>query len=100
MKIMTCDEVEKLIESDDISIIDVREPMEVAFGKIPNAIHIPLGEIESRVNELSKETKYAVVCRSGNRSGVASQFLNSLGYNTYNMVGGMMGWKGKVVSTV
>ncbi|MFD1608713.1 rhodanese-like domain-containing protein [Oceanobacillus luteolus] len=95
MKEVTPDEVVALLMgSTEVSIIDVRESSEVEAGKIPEAMHIPLGELQTRLAELEKTTEYVIICRSGNRSGIATQFLNSLGYNASNMVGGMLEWKG------
>ena len=65
-------EVEEMInDTKDINLIDVREDDEVAEGKIPGAVHIPLGSVESRMNELDKSKEYVMVCRSGGRSGHA-----------------------------
>lgn len=94
---MTAKEVETLLlEGKKIDIIDVREVDEVAEGKIPGAINIPLGLIEFRMHELDKSKEYIIVCRSGARSGRASQFLESYGFNVINMTGGMLSWEGKV----
>lgn len=100
MSVITPEEVEKLLETEEITLIDVRESDEVAFEKIPGVLHIPLGELNLRLGELNKETKYVIVCRSGNRSGIATHLMNLQGYRALNMVGGMLQWKGKVVSTV
>jgi rhodanese-related sulfurtransferase len=97
MKQLTAKEVEVLVnEGKALDIIDVREVDEVAAGKIPGAINIPLGLIEFRMNELDKSKEYIMVCRSGGRSGQASQFLESHGYNVINMSGGILAWEGKV----
>ncbi|WP_102344957.1 rhodanese-like domain-containing protein [Bacillus sp. Marseille-P3661] len=90
------DEVSKKAKEGDVSIIDVREHDEVAQGKIPGAFHIPLGEIESRLHEIDKDTEHIMVCRSGNRSGIAAQFLKDKGYKVKNMIGGMLNWKDRV----
>ncbi|WP_182199955.1 rhodanese-like domain-containing protein [Paraliobacillus salinarum] len=87
---------EKLQNKENVNIIDVREDFEVAEGKIPEAIHIPLGEIEKRVNELDKNEHYYLVCRSGGRSGNACGFLDSQGFDVTNMTGGMLAWNGEV----
>ncbi|MGG4467509.1 rhodanese-like domain-containing protein [Paenibacillus alvei] len=97
MKQMTVKEVEALInEGKKLNIIDVREVDEVATGKIPGAINIPLGLIEFRMHELDKTIEYIIVCRSGARSGRATQFLEDYGFNVINMPGGMLAWEGKV----
>ncbi|KAA9022625.1 rhodanese-like domain-containing protein [Niallia endozanthoxylica] len=97
MREMTAKEVETLFnEGKTLNIIDVREVDEVAAGKVPGAVHIPLGLVEFRMHELDKAKEYIMVCRSGARSGRATQFLESYGFNVINMVGGMLAWEGKV----
>ncbi|MCP8617674.1 rhodanese-like domain-containing protein [Salirhabdus salicampi] len=86
----------KLKTDNNISIIDVREHEEVAHGKIPGAKHIPLGELPDRLNEIDRNRNHIMVCRSGNRSGNASQFLEAHGYDVTNMVGGMLEWKDEI----
>ncbi|SFA89654.1 MULTISPECIES: rhodanese-like domain-containing protein [unclassified Bacillus (in: firmicutes)] len=96
MKEITTKELETLLnEGKKLDIIDVRETSEVAEGKIPGAVNIPLGLVEFRMNELDKSKEYIMVCRSGGRSGRASQFLESQGYKVINMTGGMLAWEGK-----
>ncbi|MBS4207268.1 rhodanese-like domain-containing protein [Bacillus sp. FJAT-50079] len=95
MKEMTAKEVKLLVnEGKILNIIDVREVDEVATGKIPGAINIPLGLVEFRMHELDKSKEYIMVCRSGGRSGQAAQFLESQGFNVINMQGGMLSWGG------
>lgn len=97
MKVMTAKEVEALInDGRKLKIIDVREVNEVAAGKIPGAVNIPLGLVEFRMHELDKSKEYIMVCRSGGRSGRATQFLESYGFNVINMAGGMLAWEGPV----
>ncbi|KIL49245.1 rhodanese-like domain-containing protein [Jeotgalibacillus soli] len=95
MKHTTPAEVEAMLKNKQpINIIDVREVDEVKEGKIPGAVHIPLGLLEFRMHELDKSTEYTMVCRSGGRSGMASKLLESHGYKVINMTGGMMAWEG------
>jgi len=97
MREMTAKEVETLLnEGKTLNIIDVREVAEVAAGKVPGAVHIPLGLVEFRMHELDKAKEYIMVCRSGARSSRATQFLESYGFNVINMAGGMLTWEGKV----
>lgn len=96
MKRFTAKEVqEKLENGEQLNIIDVREVDEVKEGKIPNAIHIPLGLVEFKINELDKKKQYVMVCRSGARSGRAATYLEGQGYDVINMDGGMMAYEGK-----
>ncbi|GGM19359.1 rhodanese-like domain-containing protein [Paraliobacillus quinghaiensis] len=97
MKEITAEELaNKLAANEDVNIIDVREDFEVEEGKIPQAKHIALGEVEARLSELDKDKHYYMVCRSGGRSGNACQFLTQKGFDVTNMVGGMIAWPGEV----
>ncbi|MFJ8527630.1 rhodanese-like domain-containing protein [Bacillus sp. NPDC094106] len=96
MKEITAKEVEhKLMNDEVLNIIDVREVEEVAEGKIPGALHIPLRLLEFRMHELYKNKEYIMVCLSGGRSSRAVQFLESHGFQVINMTGGMLVWEGK-----
>ena len=97
MNIITTSEVQKKLEAGEpLHLIDVREPEEVADGHIAGITHITLGDLEARLDELNKETPYVIICRSGNRSGKATDLLTANGYNATNMVGGMLDWAGDV----
>jgi rhodanese-related sulfurtransferase len=98
MKHITANELEqKLANGEELYIVDVREVPEVAAGKIPAAIHIPLGLLEFRMHELDKKKPYILVCRSGGRSSQAARFLESYGFDVTNMEGGMLAWEGKTL---
>ncbi|MBP3962596.1 sulfurtransferase TusA family protein [Paenibacillus lignilyticus] len=87
----------KLSAGEKLNILDVREPAEYAFGRIPGAQSIPLGELEKRLHELDPGQEYYLVCRSGNRSDLASQTLAEQGFkNVKNAVQGMTEWTGEV----
>lgn len=97
MKAITAKELELLVnEEKALNVIDVREVDEVASGKITGAINIPLSLIEFRMHELDKSKEYILVCRSGARSGRATQFLESHGFDVTNMTGGMLAWEGNI----
>jgi len=74
-------------------LVDVREDAEVAQGRIPGTIHIPLGQLPARLAELDRTRPVIAICRSGNRSGRATQFLTQAGYDCDNMAGGMLAWQ-------
>ena len=96
MKEITAKEVEALMnEKKELNIIDVREVSEVAGGKIPGAMNIPLKLLEARMPELDKSKEYMIVCHAGGRSFLASQFLENHGYKVINMTGGMLAWEGR-----
>lgn len=68
----------RIKRKENVVILDVREPDEWESGHIPGAKHIPLGQIARALNELDKKEETVVVCRSGNRSGQACDFLSSI----------------------
>ncbi|QMV43540.1 sulfurtransferase TusA family protein [Cohnella cholangitidis] len=76
------------------AILDVREPAEFAFSHIPGAISIPIGELDSRMNELDRSEELYVICRTGRRSGLACQRLKENGYKVSNVMPGMTAWSG------
>ncbi|WP_308633857.1 rhodanese-like domain-containing protein [Paenibacillus silvisoli] len=96
-KAITPDEIVNLMnQGKQLNILDVREQEEWDSGHIIGAKHIPLGLIGSRHSEIDSNIETIVVCRSGNRSGLACELLESLGYKVINMTGGMMQWSGSV----
>lgn len=74
-------------------VLDVREGFEVAEGMIPGALHIPMGQLGSRLGDLDKDRPIIVVCRSGNRSAAVADALNQAGYTADTMAGGMTAWQ-------
>lgn len=88
---------EKQLQGQKLNIVDVRESEEVATGKIPGAIHIRLSDIPARMHEIDPNVETIFVCRSGNRSGMACEYLMSQGYTKVkNLLGGMSAWDGSV----
>jgi len=97
MKEITVQEVQESIKNGEkLNLIDVREVAEVQEDHIAGIINIPLGLLEFRLQELNKNTPYIIICRSGGRSGQATEFLTYHGYDATNMVGGMLAFKGNV----
>ena len=89
---------EKLLSNHDYIFIDVRTKQEHDTGHIPNSTHIPIGSLESRIDEVEKfrEKKIIVYCHSGNRSSKGTKILNKYGFEAMNLSGGMIQWKGPV----
>ena len=77
---------------EDLVLIDVREDEEVAFGMIPGAQHIPMGEIPHRTEEIPSGAKVIFICRSGARSQRVCEYLQQFGYHATNLSGGMIEW--------
>jgi len=77
-------------------LLDVREPGEYAEAHAPNAVLIPLGQLASRLDEIAsyKDRQIAVMCRSGRRSGIATDLLQQAGYSKVsNVRGGIIAWE-------
>lgn len=96
MKEISTKELEQIINTNEaLNLVDVREDDEVASGKIPQAVHIPLGEIPENLHQFDKGKSYYIICHSGGRSGRACQFLSQQGYDVTNIAGGMLNWSGE-----
>lgn len=71
----------------------MRTPQEVAAGTVPGAEHVPMQMLPHRMNELDSKETYIFICRSGQRSANACQFLEQYSFeNIYNLRGGVIGW--------
>ena len=101
MKDIHKEEWKKLIAEDANAIIlDVRTPGEWMEGVQPNAVLMNImntAEFLQKADTLDKTKNYYIYCRSGGRSGQACMMLGAKGFNTFNLIGGMMSWDGEVV---
>jgi len=94
-KTLTVKEFKERINNNDSTmiILDVRtdEELKGSLPMIEGAVHIPVQEIEKRVNELEKykNKEIVIVCRTQNRSSKAAAFLNEKGYSAKSVTGGM-----------
>ncbi len=77
---------------DEYQVLDVREPFEWAAGRIPSATHIPMGDLNARVEDLREDGPILCVCRSGARSAMVVHALRNAGYEAHNLDGGMQAW--------
>ncbi|OIK13361.1 sulfurtransferase TusA family protein [Bacillus sp. MUM 13] len=93
--VLSNDEAKKKIGNGETAILDVRESAEYAFGHIPGAVSIPLGELDERHEELNSSQEILVVCRTGTRSDMACAKLADKGFGrVFNIVPGMSKWDG------
>lgn len=81
------------LERGEIDLVDVREPDEWQAGHAPGARHIPLAELPSRLKALGGERPVAFVCRSGNRSELATELARRQGIQGINVEGGLLAWQ-------
>lgn len=75
----------------DAALLDVREHDEWDAGHAPGAVHIPMGELAGRLDELP-DSPLHVICRSGGRSARVTAYLNANGWDAVNVDGGMQSW--------
>lgn len=87
---------ERLREATPPLVVDVREPDEFKQGHIPGSLLMPLGSVPQRLPELPRDRDILVVCRSGNRSGMATRAMVDAGLKAQNVAGGMLAWPGPV----
>ena len=98
---ITMDEAISVMERETgYIILDVRRPDEFALGHIPNAINVPNESIGTTdISELpNKDQLILVYCRSGRRSKEAAEKLVKLGYTNIVEFGGILDWKGEIVT--
>ena len=93
---------QRLDQGEDIQIVDVREPNEYAYARIPNSIHIPLGQILSRMKDIDPNRETVVHCKMGGRSARAIDALQRSGFKgkLINLKGGILGWSDEVDPSV
>jgi len=81
-------DIDALLAKGDVVVLDVREDSELAeTGTVKGAIHIPLGQLESRLGELPKDKVILTACRGGGRASRALTLLESKGFKTAGFCG-------------
>jgi len=88
----------EIIAADDTNtyLVDVRTEEEYNSGAIPSAINIPFDLIADNLPTEDRSARIIVYCRSGNRSGIASDTLEGLGFTNVLDFGGVNNWKGEL----
>lgn len=99
MKVITVEELKaRMDRGEKINLIDVREPHEYEEANLGGKL-VPLGKIQTmQIDELEdlKDEEVFVHCRSGKRSAMACQILDTMGFkDTYNVEGGILAWQEK-----
>ena len=93
MKYCSVEEIQEKVQAGEMVILDVREPYEYEICAI-DAMHIPMGEIIDRMNEIPKDKMVAVMCRSGKRAEAVANIL-VVEHSFENIViieGGIIAW--------
>ncbi|HEU4565622.1 MAG TPA: rhodanese-like domain-containing protein [Gemmatimonadaceae bacterium] len=88
------DAMELRERGDGVVFLDVREPQEWNLFRIPNAVHVPLGQLSERiVEQVAPERTVVIYCASGNRSALAADAMQRWGYgDVASLAGGIKGW--------
>ncbi len=79
---------------DEVLLLDVREQDEWSAGHIEGSVHIPMGQLAARQDELPQDRTIVAVCRTGRRSAAVTEALKRAGYDAQNLVGGVAEWDG------
>jgi sulfur-carrier protein adenylyltransferase/sulfurtransferase len=84
-----------LAEHEPPLLVDVREPAEWESGRIAGAVHVPMGELASRVGFVAPDRgrRLVLYCAHGNRSLLAANALQEAGYDAVSIAGGIEAWR-------
>ena len=79
------------------TVLDVREPAEIAICSIPDSIEIPLQRVPQHLGDLPRDHPLIVLCHHGMRSGMVTEFLRKNGFeNAHNLAGGIDEWARRI----
>ena len=91
------EDIDKMLADGKVVLLDVREPKELEeLGTIEGSIHIPLGQLETRLGELPKDRVILTACNGGGRAARALALLEKNGFKTSGFCG-LKNYKGKRV---
>jgi rhodanese-related sulfurtransferase len=90
---VSLDEARSLVGNSSVMVLDIREPDEHATGVAKGMKLIPMSTLESRINELPKNSRVLLICNTQNRSSAVAKELRSRGFSNVEYVrGGMSEW--------
>ena len=92
--------VERRARGESLTLLDVREEWELGVASVPDAVHIPMGEVADRLGELERGREVVVLCRSGRRSLQVANFLQQNGFQAVNLAGGILAWSRELDATI
>lgn len=80
-------------QGDRAVLLDVREPWEYALAHVEGSLHIPMGEVQNKLEELNSDRMYVVMCHHGRRSQQVADYLATKGFRQVsNLAGGIDAW--------
>lgn len=92
---LSAEEFAAALKLPDTVLLDVRTPEEYASGHLPNSLNIDVNsaDFSAQISALDPAKTYALYCRSGNRSGVAMEAMQNIGFtDVYHLGGGIGAW--------
>lgn len=83
----------RLTQGEPVCVLDVRQPDEYQQAHVQGSVLIPLDQLALHLGELPNDRPIVALCRSGNRSSVATGILTRAGFNAVNLKGGITQWE-------
>ncbi len=87
-------------ESEDVVLIDVREPHEYEINRIDGSVLIPKDTLPAKLSELDESKTYVMQCKSGARSRESTELLRGAGFKAYNLFGGINAYARQVDDSI
>ena len=78
---------------EQLTVLDVREPVEWQHGHVEGSVHVPMTEVPERLADLPADGQVLVVCKVGGRSARVVQYLLAQGIDAVNLDGGLLEWE-------
>ncbi|MFT6029610.1 MAG: thiosulfate sulfurtransferase [Oleiphilaceae bacterium] len=95
-KRISIEEAQTLIKTQEVTLLDVRDPGSFAAGNIENSIHVTNDNVQIVVNSANKDNPLIIYCYHGNSSQGAADYFSGLGFQQcYSVDGGFEEWKAK-----
>lgn len=95
MKTIAPHETQTLSQKPEVTLLDVRTPVEFAEKHIEGSQHLPLDQLEEQIDALNNEQSYVLICAAGKRAEKACQILSAKEFsNLQVMTNGIQGWEG------
>jgi rhodanese-related sulfurtransferase len=96
IKVISMKELKALLAKENVQLLDVRSPKEIAEGAINTAVFANYFDADfynMAAKQLDKSKPVYLYCRSGNRSGKSAKILKEKGFDVYNVLGGYNQWE-------
>jgi adenylyltransferase/sulfurtransferase len=100
MKSITVKELQKLMNNEQITLVDVREKGERVMASIRGSTHVPMTAIPYQLEIFNKDEPIYLFCHSGVRSAQACLYLEQQGFDSVNIIGGIQAWSTEIDSSV